>query len=111
MYECVCVCVCVCDAVAAACLQLAATYTRTYVYAYIQLQGLALAAAGLQLAAMAGSEATTVMSARQCAMFRRGLAQALEKVNQIIVPMKVQIRRFQVCCVCVCVWCHLCLWN
>jgi len=39
------------------------------------------------------------MSARQCAMFRRGLAQALEKVNQLIVPMKVQIRRFQVMCV------------
>jgi hypothetical protein len=36
------------------------------------------------------------MSARQCALFRRGLALELEYLNHQIVHYKVQIRRFQV---------------
>jgi len=58
--------------------------------------GLALDRAGLTLASKAGSEATTVMSARQCVLFRRGLAVELEYVNHQIAQHKVQVRRFQV---------------
>eukprot|EP00802_Teleaulax_amphioxeia_P010712 Tamp_10741.p1 GENE.Tamp_10741~~Tamp_10741.p1 ORF type:complete len:453 (-),score=50.79 Tamp_10741:538-1896(-) len=58
--------------------------------------GVALDHAGLQLASKSGSEAATVMSARQCALFRRGLALELEYLNHQIVHYKVQIRRFQV---------------
>ena len=58
--------------------------------------GVALDHAGLQLASKSGSEAATVMSARQCALFRRGLALELEYLNHQIVHFKVQIRRFQV---------------
>ena len=55
--------------------------------------GVALDHAGLQLASKSGSEAATVMSARQCALFRRGLALELEYLNHQIVHFKVQIRR------------------
>ena len=58
--------------------------------------GLALDHTGLQLASKCGSEAATVMSARQCSYFRRGLAQALQIVNQRIDGSLLQIRRFQV---------------
>lgn len=59
-------------------------------------QGNALSGAGLDHAEKYGSEATTVMSARQCGVFRRGLAKRLEVVNSKLVDMHVQIRRFQV---------------
>ncbi len=36
------------------------------------------------------------MSARQCALFRRGLALELEYINHHVVQFKVQVRRFQV---------------
>ena len=58
--------------------------------------GLALEDAGLEMAARSGSEAVTVMSARSCGMFRRGLALALEKCNVKLAGVGVQIRRFQV---------------
>ena len=58
--------------------------------------GLALEDAGLEMAARSGSEAVTVMSARSCGMFRRGLALALEKCNLKLAGVGVQIRRFQV---------------
>ncbi|EKX50728.1 hypothetical protein GUITHDRAFT_103320 [Guillardia theta CCMP2712] len=58
--------------------------------------GLALDHSGLQLASKSGSEAATIMSARQCALFRRGLALELEFVNHQIYMKNVQIRRFQI---------------
>jgi len=58
--------------------------------------GLALDHAGLSLASKSGSEAATVMSARSCAMFRRGLAQALEQTNAKLLLVGVQVKRFQV---------------
>ena len=54
--------------------------------------GLALHRAGLALADRSGSEATTVMSARQCAMFRAGLAAGLGAINHQIVGTRVQAR-------------------
>jgi hypothetical protein len=53
--------------------------------------GLALHRTGLALADRSGSEATTVMSARQCAMFRAGLAAGLGAVNHQIVGTRVQV--------------------
>ena len=58
--------------------------------------GLALEQEGLDLASKSGSEAATVMSARSCAMFRRGLAQALERTNAQLLVLSVQVRRFQI---------------
>jgi len=58
--------------------------------------GVALSQAGLDLASRSGSEAATVMSARACAIFRKGLAQALEHTNARLLSVGVQIRRFQV---------------
>jgi hypothetical protein len=52
---------------------------------------LALHRAGLSLADSSGSEATTVMSARQCAMFRAGLAAGLGAVNHPIISTRVQV--------------------
>jgi len=58
--------------------------------------GLALDQEGLDLASRSGSEASTVMSARSCAMFRRGLAQALERINVQLLVLGVQVKRFQI---------------
>mmetsp|Transcript_5329 Transcript_5329/g.13492 ORF Transcript_5329/g.13492 Transcript_5329/m.13492 type:complete len:804 (+) Transcript_5329:180-2591(+) len=58
--------------------------------------GLALDHSGLALASKSGSEASTVISARQCAMFRKGLSLAIERVNHQIAGRTVQIRRFQI---------------
>ena len=58
--------------------------------------GLALDQEGLDLANRSGSEASTVMSARSCALFRRGLAQALERVNVQLLVLGVQVKRFQI---------------
>jgi hypothetical protein len=58
-----------------------------------------LSAAGLEHAKAHDSEAVTVMSARQCPAFRRGLAKCLEKINAALVDVRVQVRRFQVCCI------------
>ena len=58
--------------------------------------GLALEHEGLNLASKSGSEAATIMSARSCAMFRRGLAQALEHTNAQLQILGVEVRRFQV---------------
>ena len=60
------------------------------------ISGLALDLAGLNLANKCGSEAATIMSARSCAVFRRGLAHELENVNAKLIPLSVQVRRFQV---------------
>ena len=58
--------------------------------------GQALDRAGLDLANRSGSEAATIMSARSCATFRRGLALALEQTNSKLKTVGVQIRRFQI---------------
>ena len=58
--------------------------------------GLALDHEGLDLASRSGSEASTVMSARSCAMFRKGLSQALERTNAHLLVLGVQVKRFQI---------------
>jgi len=57
---------------------------------------IALDVAALQLAFDSGSEATTVMSARQCPRFRHGLSLQVQEANRKIPKRVVQVRRFQV---------------
>jgi len=65
--------------------------------------GLALGLSGLQLASKAGSEASTVMSARRCPLFLSTIGSSIEVANQYIRRMYpseedswIQIRRFHI---------------